>query len=85
MESKTHEVVGIRPCFLYQQGFRCIEVPLNSPNAIESIRLWSTHCQPIVCIWAGDSDDDRAVEQVHAVGGRLIVMPYADVVIVKTR
>lgn len=79
---KNHEVVEYGHA-LYQQGFRCIEVPLNSPNAIESIRLLVDALPADCLLGAGTVMTIEQVEQVHAVGGRLIVMPHADVVIVK--
>ena len=79
---QNHEVVEYGHA-LYQQGFRCIEVPLNSPNAIESIRLLVDALPADCLLGAGTVMTIEQVEQVHAVGGRLIVMPHADVVIVK--
>ena len=79
---KNHEVVEYGHA-LYQQGFRCIEVPLNSPNAIESIRLLVDALPADCLLGAGTVMTVEQVEQVYAVGGRLIVMPHADVVIVK--
>lgn len=79
---QNHEVVEYGHA-LYQQGFRCIEVPLNSPNAIESIRLLVDALPADCLLGAGTVMTVEQVEQVYAVGGRLIVMPHADVVIVK--
>lgn len=79
---QNHEVVEYGHA-LYQQGFRCIEVPLNSPNAIESIRLLVDALPADCLLGAGTVMTTEQVEQVHAVGGRLIVMPHADVAIVK--
>ena len=76
---------GVRPeevepiaLALHAEGFRLIEVPLNSPRALESIgRL--ARCLPAdTLVGAGTVLDFAAVRQVHEAGGRLIVMPHAD-------
>ncbi len=72
-----HEVVEFGLA-LYAQGFRCIEVPLNSPNAIESIRLLVEALPADCCLGAGTVMTTNQVEQVYAAGGRLIVMPHSD-------
>lgn len=79
---QNHEIVAYGHA-LYEYGFRCIEVPLNSPNAIESIRLLVDALPADCLLGAGTVMTTEQVEQVHAAGGRLIVMPHADVAIVK--
>ena len=59
-------------------GFRVIEVPLNSPNALASIRLLSdAFGQECVC-GAGTVTDAADVQHVYDAGGRLIVAPNVD-------
>jgi 2-dehydro-3-deoxyphosphogalactonate aldolase len=74
---QNHEVVEYGRA-LYAQGFRCIEVPLNSPNAMESIRLLVEALPSDCSLGAGTVMTTAQVEQVDAAGGRLIVMPHSD-------
>ncbi|MBV8501609.1 MAG: 2-dehydro-3-deoxy-6-phosphogalactonate aldolase [Paucibacter sp.] len=63
---------------LYEAGFRLIEVPLNSPRALESISLLA-RCLPADAVMgAGTVLSVAAADQVQAAGGELIVMPHAD-------
>lgn len=63
---------------LYAAGFRVIEVPLNSPEPYQSIRLLRD-CLPADClIGAGTVLTPSQVEQVKDAGGQLIVMPHSD-------
>lgn len=71
------EVEGIAMA-LYVQGFRLIEVPLNSPQALDSIgRL--ARCLPAdTLLGAGTVLSAASVQQVLDAGGKLIVMPHTD-------
>jgi 2-dehydro-3-deoxyphosphogalactonate aldolase len=80
---------GILPCEveeisgkLYEQGFRLIEVPLNSPNALESISLLKKYLPKDAVIGAGTVLSVKSVHQVKDAGGSLIVMPHADVAVI---
>jgi 2-dehydro-3-deoxyphosphogalactonate aldolase len=68
---------------LTAEGFRILEVPLNSPQPYGSIaRLaqdFGEHC----LIGAGTVIDPTQVAEVKAAGGRLIVMPHADLAVVR--
>ena len=67
---------------LVEAGFIIIEVPLNSPRPFESIaRLAKAH--PIHLIGAGTVMTTADVDRVADAGGRLIVMPHADLDIVR--
>jgi len=62
---------------LVDQGFAIIEVPLNSPQPLESIaRLAGDHPQHLV--GAGTVGSAAQVREVRAAGGRLIVSPHWD-------
>ena len=67
---------------LYAAGIRIIEVPLNSPEPIESIRLLADALGERALIGAGTVLDPADVQRVRDVGGRLIVSPntYAPVI-----
>lgn len=60
---------------LIDAGFRCIEVPLNSPSALESIENLARHCGDRCLVGAGTVTRVEDVEQVSAAGGKLIVSP----------
>lgn len=63
---------------LYDAGFRTLEVPLNSPQPFESIRILRTSL-PVDClVGAGTVLTAQQVEQVKAAGGQVIVMPHSD-------
>jgi 2-dehydro-3-deoxyphosphogalactonate aldolase len=67
---------------LYAEGIRIIEVPLNSPEPLESIRLLVDALGERALIGAGTVLDPADVQRVADVGGRLIVSPntYAPVI-----
>jgi 2-dehydro-3-deoxyphosphogalactonate aldolase len=79
---QPHEVEGIADA-VYNAGFRIIEVPLNSPQALESIRLLSKSLPADAVLGAGTVLSVNAVDEVQAAGGRIIVMPHADVAVIK--
>lgn len=59
-------------------GFTLIEVPLNSPAALESIALLAQRFGGQAVIGAGTVLSAAAVEDVRKAGGRLIVAPNFD-------
>ena len=59
-------------------GFRMLEVPLNSPDPLASIRLLQEHLGERCLIGAGTVMTPAQVGEVAAAGGELIVMPHAD-------
>jgi 2-dehydro-3-deoxyphosphogalactonate aldolase len=69
---------------LFEAGFRVIEVPMNSPEPLESIRLLSASLGQQCLIGAGTVLRTEMVGQIAAVGGRLIVMPHADTAVITT-
>ena len=64
-------------------GFRVIEVPLNSPRALESIARVRDDLDDDHLVGAGTVTSGTQVEEVAAAGGRLIVMPHGDAVVVR--
>jgi 2-dehydro-3-deoxyphosphogalactonate aldolase len=64
---------------LAEAGFRILEVPLNSPQPLESIALLARALGDRCLVGAGTVLTPRQVEDVKDAGGRLIVMPHADV------
>src|SRR6266508_3551879 len=68
---------------LIAAGFRMLEVTLNSPEPLQSIRLLTERCGNEVLAGAGTVIDPADVARVAAAGGRLIVMPHADVAVIR--
>jgi 2-dehydro-3-deoxyphosphogalactonate aldolase len=76
---------GVRPdevipicAALEAAGVAIVEVPLNSPNPMESIRLLAENFGDRLLIGAGTVMTPAHVEEIAGVGGRLIVTPHAD-------
>lgn len=63
---------------LYEAGFRVIEVPLNSPQPYDSIRLLRQSLPADCLIGAGTVMTPEQVLQVKEAGGQVIVMPHSD-------
>lgn len=74
---QPHEAAAIGEV-LYGAGFRVIEVPLNSPEPFESIRILRGSLPADCLIGAGTVLTPAQVAQVKAAGGQLIVMPHSD-------
>jgi len=74
---KPSEAVEIGQA-LADASFTIIEVPLNSPDPLESISLLVKAFGARVVIGAGTVTSADQVLEVGEVGGRLIVMPHAD-------
>lgn len=79
---------GIRPeeaaavgVALVNAGWRLIEVPLNSPEPLESIRRMVAAC-PAALVGAGTVMSVEAVRAVHDAGGRFVVAPNFDAAVV---
>ncbi|HJU21383.1 MAG TPA: 2-dehydro-3-deoxy-6-phosphogalactonate aldolase [Casimicrobiaceae bacterium] len=68
---------------LVDEGFRILEVPLNSPRPLESIGMLAKDYGDRCLVGAGTVIDVNDVARVRAAGGRLIVMPHADVAVVR--
>ncbi|QIK78782.1 2-dehydro-3-deoxy-6-phosphogalactonate aldolase [Sphingomonas piscis] len=60
---------------LFDAGIRIIEVPLNSPEPLESIRILSSALGNDALIGAGTVLTTEDVTKVQAAGGELIVSP----------
>jgi 2-dehydro-3-deoxyphosphogalactonate aldolase len=68
---------------LVDSGFRILEVPLNSPDPFRSIRLLADTLGDRCLTGAGTVLKVADVARVAEAGGRLIVMPHADIAIVR--
>lgn len=74
---QPHEVVAIGHA-LYAAGFRTIEVPLNSPEPLASIRALRDALPADCLVGAGTVLTPQACADVAAAGGQIIVMPHSD-------
>ncbi|MHA1572313.1 MAG: 2-dehydro-3-deoxy-6-phosphogalactonate aldolase [Alphaproteobacteria bacterium] len=79
---KPNEVVAIGHA-LVDAGFSMIEVPLNSPDPMESIAALASVFGETTIIGAGTVTTPRLVEDVAQAGGKLIVMPHADTIVIR--
>lgn len=65
------------------EGFRILEVPLNSPQPYDSIRMLATLHGDRCLIGAGTVLAVEEVTRVNAAGGRIVVMPHADLAVIR--
>lgn len=69
---------------LVEAGFAIVEVPLNSPREpLTSIRMLAESLGGRALVGAGTVMTAAQVDEVARAGGRLIVMPHADVAVVR--
>jgi 2-dehydro-3-deoxyphosphogalactonate aldolase len=62
---------------LVAAGFRTMEVPLNSPEPFDTIKLLA-QAHPDCLVGAGTVLSPAEVDRVHGAGGRLVVAPNCD-------
>jgi len=63
---------------LFAAGIRIIEVPLNSPDPLASIRILRERLPAECLVGAGTVVSPAQVDDVRRAGGQLIVMPHSD-------
>lgn len=68
---------------LYDAGLRLIEVPLNSPDPLDSIGRLRQRLPADALVGAGTVLAPSQVGALQAVGGELVVMPHADVQVIQ--
>jgi 2-dehydro-3-deoxyphosphogalactonate aldolase len=78
---RPEEALGVGDALL-EAGFRVIEVPLNSPEPLQSIALLAERFGGRAVIGAGTVMTPTDAENVAKANGRLIVMPHADLDVV---
>ena len=81
---------GVRPdevddvgAALEQAGIAIVEVPLNSPDPIDSIGRLAARFGGRMLVGAGTVMTPAQVEAIAGAGGRLIVTPHADTRVVR--
>jgi len=79
----TPQEVGDVGEILIEEGFRLIEVPLNSPEPFSSIEQLARRFGDTALIGAGTVMRPEEVDQVEHSGGKLVVMPHADLAVVR--
>jgi len=80
----TPEEAGPVARALATAGFAIIEVPLNSPRPLDSIRLLSVALGDTCLVGGGTITAPTQVNEIGRAGGRLIVMPHSDPATVRT-
>ncbi len=68
---------------LYRNGFRLIEVPLNSPDPLKSISLMRSRLPQDALVGAGTVLRAEDVDILAGMSADLIVMPHADIEVIK--
>jgi len=68
---------------LLAAGIDKIEVPLNSPDPLASIKTLAQHYGEQALIGAGTVLNEGEVRAVHEAGGRLIVSPNMDAAVIR--
>ena len=68
---------------LFDAGFRCIEVPLNSPDPFETIKLLAGAHGAQCLVGAGTVLTAAEVDRVHGAGGKLVVAPNCDPAVIR--
>jgi 2-dehydro-3-deoxyphosphogalactonate aldolase len=78
---KPEEAIAVGDAIV-NAGWRCLEVPLNSPEPLKSIELLAKHFGERVLIGAGTVLTASDVTAVAEAGGRLVVAPNTDAEVV---
>lgn len=68
---------------LVDQGIKVLEVPLNSPDPYDSIKLLSDNFGSICLCGAGTVVTAEQVDKVQQMGGKLVVSPNVDTAVIK--
>src|SRR5690606_30073116 len=76
------EVEGVARVLL-DEGIRLIEIPLNTPKALESIARLASFVRREATVGAGTVTSSEEVSAVARAGGTLIVSPHCDPTIVE--
>lgn len=68
---------------IYDAGIRIIEVPLNSPDPLDSIRRISAMLGEGALVGAGTVLRPESVGEVHESGGRIVVAPNTNPAVIR--
>ena len=64
-------------------GFRCLEVPLNSPEPLKSVRLLRDALDGRAVVGAGTVLSPAAVTSVVDAGGQIVISPNTDAEVIR--
>ncbi len=81
---KPEEVISVAE-ILVKSRIKLIEIPLNSPQAFESIKILVEHYKssPDILIGAGTVCNATDVEKLKEIGASLVISPNVDVSVIK--
>ncbi|RZJ20786.1 MAG: 2-dehydro-3-deoxy-6-phosphogalactonate aldolase [Brevundimonas sp.] len=79
---KPEEAVDVGEALL-DAGFTCLEVPLNSPRPLDSIRLMREALGERAVVGAGTVLTPQAVREVVEAKGQIIISPNADADVIR--
>ena len=68
---------------LLEKGIKLLEIPLNSPNAFESIAIAVKHCGDNQMVGAGTVLTVDDVRGVKAAGGAFVISPNTDLDVIR--
>ena len=68
---------------LFEKGIKLLEIPLNSPNAFESIAIAVKHCGDKQMVGAGTVLTVEDVRGVKAAGGSFVISPNTDLDVIR--
>lgn len=68
---------------LYEEGFRIIEVPLNSPDPFGSISAIRRKLPKDAMVGAGTVLEVEKVDRLKEAGGEMVFMPHSDLRVVR--
>lgn len=68
---------------LLAAGLTCLEVPLNSPQPLESIRRLRAALGDRAVVGAGTVLTPRAVQEVSEAGGQIVISPNTDPAVIE--
>ena len=68
---------------LLEKGIKLLEIPLNSPNACESIAIAVKHCGDKQMVGAGTVLTVEDVRGVKAAGGSFVISPNTDLDVIR--
>ena len=68
---------------LFDSGIKLLEIPLNSPNAFESIAIAVEHCGERQMVGAGTVLTPEEAAEVKNSGGKFVISPNTDAEVIR--
>lgn len=79
---RPHEILPVADS-LYSAGVRIVEIPMNSPEPLESLRLLTDAYRDRMICGAGTVLDSQTVDAVAAAGGQIVVAPNTQLAVIR--